>query len=262
MKRYLRETMNTDQIEKISLEDLKKQVEGEGMISRIKYRKNIMTHKKPVVGKYEKMKLEHAHAEHLDESEKNEDFGFQCLHYSVSEASEKLTIIVINKKGIASKVRVKTIDGDAKAGEDFKEYDDVIEFKHGEKKKTFDVVIYDDEDWEPDEDFYIQLYDPFSLKELSGKDTKTRVTIIDDDKPGQICFKDTKGIKAHPDKEMCEIAILRKNGSDGVVKVDYSTVPLGETDHTARDGKDYVSKSGTLQFNHGETEKIIQIQIL
>jgi hypothetical protein len=46
------------------------------MISRIKYRKNMMTNKKPVVGKYEKMKLEHAHAEHLDESEKNDDFGF------------------------------------------------------------------------------------------------------------------------------------------------------------------------------------------
>ncbi len=76
MKRFLRETMQTDQIDRISLDDLKKQVEGEGMISRIKYRKNLMTGKKPVVGKYEKMKLEHAHAEHLDDAEKNDDFGF------------------------------------------------------------------------------------------------------------------------------------------------------------------------------------------
>ena len=64
-------------------------------------------------------------------------------------------------------------------------------------------------------------------------------------------------LKAHPDKEYCEIVILRKNGSDGVVKVDYTTVPLGETEHTAPDGVDYISKSGTLQFNHGETEKTI-----
>jgi hypothetical protein len=114
-----------------------------------------MTSKKPVVGKYEKMKLEHAHAEHLEEFEKNEDFGFICLHYSVSEASEKLTVTVLNKKKVACKVRVKTIDGDALAGEDYEKFDDVLEFKQGESKKVFDVVIFDDEDWEPDEDFYI-----------------------------------------------------------------------------------------------------------
>ena len=212
------------------------------MVSRLKYRKNVMSSKKPVVGKYEKMKLEHAHAEHLDEAEKNDDFGFQCLHYSVSEASEKLTIVVLNKKGAAGKVRVKTVDGDALAGQDYEGYDNVIEFKNGEKKQTFDVVIFDDEDWEPDEDFYVQLYDPYNMKELGGKDTKTRVTIIDDDKPGQICFKDTKGIKVSPSKAVCDVVILRKNGSDGVVKVDYATVPLGDTDHTATDGRDYRSK--------------------
>ena len=82
--------MKTDQIDKVSLEELKKIVEGEGMISRIKYRKqvnNFMTGKRPVIAKYEKMKLEHAHADQLDEHVKNESFGFQCLHYSVSESS-------------------------------------------------------------------------------------------------------------------------------------------------------------------------------
>jgi len=66
MKRFLKETMNTDQIDKVSLDELKKVVEGEGMISRIKYRKqvnNFMTGKRPVIAKYEKMKLEHAHAD-------------------------------------------------------------------------------------------------------------------------------------------------------------------------------------------------------
>lgn len=101
-----------------------------------------------------------------------------------------------------------------------------------------------------------------TLKELQGKDTKTRVTIIDDDKPGQICFKDPKGIKVSPSKEVAEIVIQRKNGSDGVVKVDYTTVPLGDTDHTATDGIDYRSKSGTLEFNHGETQKVINVEII
>jgi len=47
----------------------------------------MMTGKKPVVAKYEKMKLEHSQANQLDENVKNEYFGFKCLHYSVSESS-------------------------------------------------------------------------------------------------------------------------------------------------------------------------------
>ena len=75
MKRFLKETMNTDQIDKVSLDELKKVVEGEGMISRIKYRKqvnNMVTGKRPVIAKYEKMKLEHAHADAIDENLKND----------------------------------------------------------------------------------------------------------------------------------------------------------------------------------------------
>lgn len=90
-----------------------------------------MTGKRPVIAKYEKMKLEHAHADAIDENLKNEDFGFQCLHYSVSESSGKLTIIVINKKKTEAMVRATTIDGDAKAGEDFEGFDDVVRFSNG-----------------------------------------------------------------------------------------------------------------------------------
>lgn len=204
MKTFLKQTMNTDQIDKVSLDELKKIVEGEGMISRIKYRKqvnNMMSGKRPVIAKYEKMKLEHAHASNLDENVRNELFGFQCLHYSVSESSGKLTISIANKKGTAGKVRVRTIDGDAKGNKDYTPFDGELSFEEGEDIKNFDVGINDDDDWEPDMDFYVQLLDPASNEELVGQDTKTRVTIIDDDKPGQICFENAKGIKVAPTEE-------------------------------------------------------------
>ena len=82
----------------------------------------------------------------------------------------------------------------------------------------------DDDDWEPDEDFFVQLYDPNTHTELQGQDCRTRVTIIDDDKPGQICFQDTNGVKVQPTDEYAEITIIRKNGSDGIVTVEYETV--------------------------------------
>lgn len=194
------------------------------MISRIKYRKNLMTGKKPIIAKYEKMKLEHAHADQLDETLKNDSFGFSCLHYSVSESSGKLTIVVVNKKREQTAVRVTTVDGDAKANEDYIPFDGVLEFGKGEYTKTFDVGIKDDDNWEPDEDFFVQLYDPNSNDELVGQDCRTRVTIIDDDKPGQICFQDVKGIKVAPTDEFCDVIVVRKNGSDGRVTVDYETI--------------------------------------
>jgi len=61
----------------------------------------MLTGKRPVIAKFEKLKLEHAHAKDMDESLKNPDFGFSCLHYSVAESQGVLKIQVLNKKGTA-----------------------------------------------------------------------------------------------------------------------------------------------------------------
>lgn len=102
MKQFLKDTLKTDQIENISLEKLKEVTEGESLIKRIKYRKqvgNYMAGKRQVIAKGEIFKQEHAHAEHLEEHQKNKDFGFKCLHYSVSEASGHIQIMILNKSG-------------------------------------------------------------------------------------------------------------------------------------------------------------------
>ena len=108
------------------------------MIKRIKYRKqvgNYMSGKRQVMAKGEIFKQEHRHAEHIEEHLKNESFGFKCLHYSVSEASGHIQIMILNKKGVSTAVHAKTIDAEAKAGDDFEEYNDVVRFKHGETSK-------------------------------------------------------------------------------------------------------------------------------
>jgi solute carrier family 8 (sodium/calcium exchanger) len=103
----------------------------------------------------------------------------------------------------------------------------------------------------------VQLYDVNTNTELQGHDTKTRVTIIDDDKPGQIAFQDTQAIKVSPTEEFVEIIIVRKNGSDGRVSVDYETVQLGTQDHVAQEGVHYEGTRGQLTFENSETEKSI-----
>lgn len=191
MKGFLKDTMKTDQIDKVDLDALKKEIGGDGLISRMKYRREVQnqfTGKRPAIAKGEIMKAEHAHAEFLDEKLKNDRFGFNCLHYSVSEASGSLQVMILNKTQAASSVRVVTVDAEAKAGEDFQKVDTTLRFAQGEKQKFIEVVIHDDDNWEPDEDFFVQLLNPDTGEELAGQDCRTRITIIDDDKPGQICF--------------------------------------------------------------------------
>lgn len=161
------------------------------MIKRIQYRRavqNSLTGKKPAIAKGEAFKRENALAEAIDDDQKNNDFGFNCLHYSVSEASGKLKVMILNKKKVACKVRCKTIDAEARAGKDYNHFDEIVSFASGEHKKFVEIKIIDDDNWEPDKDFFIQLLHPDLDEQLNGQDTRTRVTIIDDDKPGHIYF--------------------------------------------------------------------------
>ena len=59
-----------------------------------------------------------------------------------------------------------------------------------------------------------------------------------------------------------DIVVMRKNGSDGRVTVEYETVQLDNTAHTATPGVDYESVKGTLVFDHLETVKTVQVPII
>ena len=64
---------------------------------------------------------------------------------------------------------------------DYEEVDELVEFDLGDVEKAITIQIFDDDVWEPDEDFFIQLCDPVSGAGLAGYDTRCKVTIIDDD---------------------------------------------------------------------------------
>ena len=135
MKDFLKASFKTDQIERINKDELKKALEGDHMLGRMKYRRqvgNFIGGKRIQVQKGEVLKQELAQAEHIDEKQKHPLYGFKCLHYSVSEASGSIMIHIINKTGEAGKVRVKTIDQEAKAGDDYEAVDEILDFKQGE----------------------------------------------------------------------------------------------------------------------------------
>lgn len=56
MKGFLKEQFGHDQIEKVPLDELKKKVEGEGMLAKAKYRRQVQagfTGKRPAIAKGE-----------------------------------------------------------------------------------------------------------------------------------------------------------------------------------------------------------------
>lgn len=101
MRAFIKKSFNTDQIDKINLDELKRELDGETMLSRnLKYKRgfsNMLKGKKAPVGKYEIVKNELVQADKIKDADKNENFGFKCLHYSVSEASGSIKVAVLNK---------------------------------------------------------------------------------------------------------------------------------------------------------------------
>lgn len=79
---------------------------------------------------------------------------------------------------------MESVDGSAKAKEDYIAIDEVLTFESGEREKQVTVKIVDDNKWEPDEEFFLKL----SLVDIKdddlvqlGRITIMEITILDDD---------------------------------------------------------------------------------
>lgn len=69
----------------------------------------------------------------------------------------------------------------------------MIQFKKKDTEQKIRVNIVDDEEWNPDLEFYVELFDPTqeSQPRLPGDDTRCKVTILDEDFPGTLGFEVT-----------------------------------------------------------------------
>ena len=120
MKEFLLITFGTTKVSEVDKEALKARLEGPALIERINHRKAVaVNYRREAIAKYQIIRRENKSASTLQDNQKNPNFGFSCLHYSVSEAAGTLRIKILNKTKAAGEVHVKTVDGDAKAGDDF-----------------------------------------------------------------------------------------------------------------------------------------------
>ena len=258
MKEFLNINFGTTRISEVNKDLLKEKLEGPALIERIVHRKAVAMNKpKEAIAKYEVIRRENRAASSLADHQCNANYGFSCLHYSVSEACGAIKVKVLNKTKKPGKVRVRTVDGDAEAGKDYEAVDKILPFNNGQLEGEVSIKIVDDDNWEPDEDFYVELIDPSTNLRLVGEDTRTRITILDDDKPGMLAFEEKKVIKHPANEGECNVRIKRVNGSDGKISVKFKTIPLGSGTQQARAGTDFEQTSGELIFEHNETQKEI-----
>ncbi|XP_060551494.1 sodium/calcium exchanger 2-like isoform X6 [Ruditapes philippinarum] len=161
--------------------------------------------------------------------------------------------------GVVS-VEYETREGTAKTAKDFRYTSDTLIFKEDEYRKTISIPIVNDNQFENDVMFYVLLKNP-TPGTGTGDPSVATVTIVDDDNPGEFQFDEDHCIADLSEWKVIT-KVVRINGFDGVVSLEYATI-----DGTAVGGKDlgpkvdYIAQKGTLEFGHAETSKTITIDI-
>ena len=150
----------------------------------------------------------------------NDLIGFKCIHYSVTESSGHVELTIVKKdknKDQEVSFGVRTVDDTATAPKDYESFDKKITIGKNQSDTKIHIPVVDDDEWEPDLDFFVELYDPQSGERLHGQDTRCKVTILDEDFPGTLGFQETE-LKVSKNQKSVRITIVRVDGSDGTIK--------------------------------------------
>lgn len=189
---------------------------------------------------------------------------FICSVFAVMESIGTLEVPVeIHGHDGHANVTVEytTRDGTAQAASDYVPAAGVLIFEPGQTRKTVSVKIIDDNEYENDEYFFIELQAPRCLDQavcaVLGESKLAKVLILDDDHPGTLVFeKETIEVQEGTSDKAIEVNIRRENGCNGRIKCEYHT-----EDDTAVAGLDFERCGGTVYFEQGQQEATISILI-
>ncbi len=187
------------------------------------------------------------------------EIGFELASEFVNENSVDLSLNIIRSGGSFGEVSVSynTTDGAAVATTDYVAKSGIVTFLDGELSKTIRIEIADDNQFEADEDFNVELTNLIGAATLGR--ALTTVTILDDDVilPAGIVEIENATYSVNENANTIDINVVRTGGSAGEVRVDIST-----EDGSATNGNDFVGLSQNLVFADAETSKTISINII
>lgn len=191
------------------------------------------------------------------------DLEFELGNVVVDESGSYVSLAVIRNNGAGGTVTVdySTSSGSATEDADYGATSGTLVFNEGETWQTIDVPIYEDSDYEVEENFSVSLHN-ITGGAGYGSITDVNVTIIDNDiwtwHPGELQFEgDAYYVNEGAGSGVVYLTVARTNGTDGEVSVNYST-----SNGSAISGSDYAGSSGTLTFAPEESYKTIAIPIV
>lgn len=152
--------------------------------------------------------------------------------------------------------------GCAKAGKDFHMQEGNVEFEPGTMYQEVEVEIIDDDQYEDDQEFYIEITSAVSSHpEISasvGEKKEATVVIVDDDLPGLLSFeKEEVHVQESTQKQMMEICVRRRMGASGEISCKVRT-----EDWSAKAGHDYTKLEEELRFTPGQMEAFAKVEIM
>ncbi|MCP4702207.1 MAG: hypothetical protein GY862_35915 [Gammaproteobacteria bacterium] len=174
-------------------------------------------------------------------------------HAEINEDAGAMLFYVSRIEGFNGSISVDyaIISGSAVAGSDYilETDDQSIHWDDGDSHyETVRIQIIDDDVYEELETFTVQLSNPGGGATLDPQN-QLSVTIIDNEPLiyGSLRFSATEYLAA--EGEAVTLAVLRTDGGEGEVLVNYATVSL---DGSAKRDEDYRYQTGTLMWSDGE----------
>jgi solute carrier family 8 (sodium/calcium exchanger) len=190
--------------------------------------------------------------------------GFQCARYAFLEDCGHAVLHVVRSGPAHCKatVKYKTRDGTAKGTDDYTTDEGVLTFEPEDTMKILAIKIRDDNAYEENEEFYVDLSDPSveesaSCQAVLSDIPSVCVVIIDDDDPGTLKFKEeTIEVFEEAEGSIAEIVVSRIGGASGTVSCKYETENMN-----AIAGMDYEGVSGKLELGPSVQSAIVQVPI-
>lgn len=150
-------------------------------------------------------------------------------------------------------VNYSTVDGTAKAAEDYSSMSDKLIFAPGELSKTIIVPVKGDMLSEANEKFLVNLT---GASNATIADSQAEGTIKNDDIPPSLSINDVTITETNSGAIDAEFTVSLSAISGQTVTVDYATA-----DDSATQNEDYIPKINTITFNPGEQTQKITIPI-
>lgn len=99
-------------------------------------------------------------------------FGFASEKFKVVESAGEFVAEVIRTRGARGEVSIpyKTVDGQAKAGADYEHQEGMLHFDDEQIKAEIRIPIVNDDEYEKNEEFYIELGEPIWHRDISEMD--------------------------------------------------------------------------------------------